>query len=89
MQNNNSGGHRVNAKLHKAFKFLLVDLLGAWWAFSALRRPIRSIGDMARLTQIKEANLKAYLDISDTKHLRVEAERLRQQGELVRFQNVD
>ena len=29
MQNNNSGGHRVNAKLHKAFKFLLVDLLGA------------------------------------------------------------
>lgn len=29
MQNNNSGDHRVNAKLHKAFNFLLVDLLGA------------------------------------------------------------
>ena len=29
MPNNNSGGHRVNAKLHEAFKFLLIDLLGA------------------------------------------------------------
>ena len=89
MANNNSGGRHVHGKLHKALKFVLVDLLGFGGLLIALRRPIRSIGDIARLTQIKEANLQAYSDISDTKHLRVEAERLRQPGELVRFQNVD
>ena len=54
MQNGHSGGHRVNNPTSRP-SVALVDLLRFGGRFSALRRPIRSIGIWCA-DAIKEAN---------------------------------
>jgi len=89
MQNNNARGFRERTKLQTVLRIVLGGLRGLDEVYRALRSRFTVFSDVARLAQNKEPPLQVYADISDTKHLRVEAERLRQRSELVRLQNVD